>query len=291
GRLVIPGIYNLPGQAFLLSDPTVELDAFREEDAIVINVPQKVPDPINSVVVIDIAGKPDVNDPPIISAEHKIFINEMDVSIVSPRENIIIHYTLDGSTPSIKSPIVDGPIRLTKTSQVSARLFRNGEPVSGSTQANYTKVVPNPGVDLHGITQGLQYGYYEGSWDNLPDFNKLDVVATGVIPNFDISPRKQNDYFGFQFEGFVLLPEDGVYSFFTDSDDGSRLYIGSSLVVDNDGLHGINEETGSIALSAGYHPIRVTFFEKGGGNQLKVSYMESNMIKQTIPPQFLVHKK
>ena len=54
GRLVLPGIYNQPGQAFLLSDPTIKLDAFRKEDAIVINVPQKVPDPINSVVAIEI---------------------------------------------------------------------------------------------------------------------------------------------------------------------------------------------------------------------------------------------
>ncbi len=186
GRLVLPGIYNQPGQAFLLSDPTIKLDAFRKEDAIVINVPQKVPDPINSVVAIDIVGKPDVNDPPVISAEYDIFIDEMDVSIVSPRENITIRYTLDGSTPDTKSTIFDGPIRLTGTAQVSARLFRNGKPVSGSSQAKYTKVVSHPGVDLHGITQGLQYGYYEGSWDQLPDFNKLDVVATGVIPNFDM---------------------------------------------------------------------------------------------------------
>ncbi len=290
GRLVIPGIYNQPGQAFLLSDPTIKLDAFREEDAIVINVPQEVPDPINSVVAIDIAGKPDVNDPPVISAEYDIFIDEMDVSIVSPRENITIRYTLDGSTPDTKSTIFDGPIRLKKTAQVSARLFRNGKPVSGSSQTKYTKVVPHPGVDLTGITQGLQYGYYEGSWDQLPDFNKLDVAATGVIPNFDISSRKQNDYFGFQFEGFVLLPEDGVYSFFTDSDDGSRFYIGGTLVVENDGLHGTNEETGSIALSAGYHPIRVTYFEKTGANQLKVSYKGPNMKKQVISDKILVWK-
>ena len=226
GRLVIPGIYNQPGQAFLLSDPTIKLDAFRKEDAIVINVPPNVPDPINSVVAIDIVGKPDVNDPPVISAEYDIFIDEMDVSIVSPRENITIRYTLDGSTPDTKSPIVNGPIRLKNTAQVSARIFRNGTPVSGSIRAKYTKVVPRPDVDLQDITQGLEYSYYEGSWDQLPDFNKLDVVATGVIPNFDITPRKQHNYFGFQFEGFVLLPKDGVYSFFTDSDDGSRLYIG-----------------------------------------------------------------
>ena len=272
-------------------DPIKKLDAFREEDAIVINIPQKIPDPINSVIAIDIVGKPDVNDPPVISAEHDIFIDEMDVSIVSPRENITIRYTLDGSTPDTKSPIVNGPIRLKNTAQISARIFRNGTPVSGSIRAKYTKVVPRPDVDLQDITQGLEYSYYEGSWDQLPDFNKLDVVATGVIPNFDITPRKQHNYFGFQFEGFVLLPKDGVYSFFTDSDDGSRLYIGGTLVVENDGLHGINEEKGSIALSAGYHPIRVTFFEKNGANQLKVSFIGPNMKKQVISSQFLVYKK
>ena len=45
-----------------------------------------------------------------------------------------------------------------------------------------------------------------------------------------------------------------------------------------------------MALKAGYHPIRVTFFEKGGGNQLKVSYQGPNINKQAISPQILFHK-
>jgi hypothetical protein len=116
-------------------------------------------------------------------------------------------------------------------------------------------------------------------------------VATGVTSTFDIYLREQNDYFGFQYEGFILLPEDGIYSFYTDSDDGSRLYIDGTMVVENDGLHGMNEERGSIALRSGYHPIRVTFFEKGGGNQLKVSYQGPNIEKQNIPPNILFYKK
>jgi len=71
------------------------------------------------------------------------------------------------------------------------------------------------------------------------------------------------------------------------------------MVVENDGLHGMNEERGSIALRAGYHPIRVTFFEKGSGNQLKVSWSGNqlkvsfqgpNINKQAISPQILFHK-
>lgn|GEM_PF-4291491 len=35
--------------------------------------------------------------------------------------------------------------------------------------------------------------------------------------------------------------------------------------MDNDGLHGTVERTGSISLLAGKHPIRVEFFENGAG--------------------------
>jgi alpha-L-fucosidase len=219
GRLVVPGLYSRPGRAFLLSDPTNELNVHREEDALIINTPDVAPNPINSVVVLDLVGNLDVNDPPMISAENDIFVDETNVSITSVRENIIIRYTLDGSMPSLKSLIVDGPIRLTNTARVSARVFREGKPVSGSIHAEYTKVVPNPDVKLNGIAQGLKYSYYEGSWDQLPDFNALKVVAAGVTSTFDIFLRKQSDYFGFQYEGFILLPEDGIYSFYTDSDD------------------------------------------------------------------------
>ena len=85
------------------------------------------------------------------------------------------------------------------------------------------------------------------------------------------------------------MPEDNVYEFFTESDDGSRLYIGESLVVDNDGLHGAQEKRGVIALAAGLHPIRVAYFNKTGGLDLKISYASKKLAKQLIPASSLFH--
>ena len=93
------------------------------------------------------------------------------------------------------------------------------------------------------------------------------------------------------FEGLIYIDEEGIYSFYTDSDDGSCLYIGDQLVVENDGLHSMSEESGIIALSMGYHPIRVTYFEKSGGNKLVVSYDGPKIEKQIIPYQILFHQK
>ena len=93
------------------------------------------------------------------------------------------------------------------------------------------------------------------------------------------------------FEGLIYIEEEGIYSFYTDSDDGSRFYIGDQVVVENDGLHSMSEASGSVALSSGYHPFLVTYFEKGGGNQLIVSYEGPNITKQAIPEAVLFYQK
>lgn len=37
-------------------------------------------------------------------------------------------------------------------------------------------------------TAGLDYLYYEGSWNNLPEFSSITAVKTGTVTNFDIIP-------------------------------------------------------------------------------------------------------
>ena len=291
GRLVLPGIYNKTDRAFLLADKNKELIAFNEKDNIVIRIPAAQPDPSNSVVVLDLIGKPDVNDPPVIMEQQNIFIDQMNVLIKTERENVEIYYTTDGSDPNKKSQAVTGGLMITETSLVTAQNFRDGIPVSGTTRALFTKVLPHPGVRINRAERGLYYEYFEGSWDSLPDFNKLNKVKTGVISNIDISDRARDNNFGFVFEGLILIQEKGVYSFFTDSDDGSQLFIGDNLVVDNDGLHSMTEAKGSVALDTGYHPIRVTYFEKGGGNSLEVYYDNARFEKRSIPDNLLFHRK
>jgi alpha-L-fucosidase len=286
--LVVPGIFNQPRQAFTLAATGRRpLVVVRDEDALVVRLPAQAPDPIDSVIVLDIAGPPDVNDPPNITAQTDIFVDALDVSIRSDRENVEIRHTTDGSEPTGGSPLVSGPLHLTQTATVAARLFRDGKPVSPVAQATFTKVVPRPAVTAEGLAGGLNYQYYEGDWNQLPDFDQLTPVKTGFVPNFEFSPRDRGEYFAFRYRGFIEVPRDGVYRFYTVSDDGSQLYIGQQLVVDNDGLHGVVEKSGQIALAAGLHPVTVTFFEKSGGDMLEVWYAGPGIEKQRIPASAL----
>lgn len=135
---------------------------------------------------------------------------------------------------------------------------------------------------------GLNYKYYEPtiSLTSLATFDfSVAPTKTGVVNNFDISVRNRNDKFVFSFDGFIQIDVVGTYTFFTSSDDGSRLYINGVMVVDNDGLHATVEKSGNYAFTTiGKHPIKVTFFEGGGGEVLKVSYDPAgSAAKQVIP--------
>ncbi len=134
---------------------------------------------------------------------------------------------------------------------------------------------------------GLSYSYYQSTWNNLPDFSTLKAVKTDTISTFDISPRTLDTNFAFSYTGYVSIPKDGNYTFYTSSDDGSRLYIGSTLVVDNDGLHAIVEKSGTIGLKTGTHAITVNFFQKGGDKVLNLSYSSGEIAKQAIPASAL----
>ena len=292
GKLVLPGISNQGKRAWVVSDAGKNSLAIgRNEDALVIDVPAQAPDADNSVVALEISGKPAVVQPPAIAGEQDIFVDKLDVPIRTEYEDLEIRYTLDGSTPSSTSPRVDSPLRLTSTSVVSARLFKNGLPVSAAATATFTKVQPQPATKVDDLQNGIRYKYVEGNWDVLPDFNTQPVLEEGVLPEISLFPRKRSDFYGFEFSGYIRIPVDAVYAFYTESDDGSRLYIGEHQVVDNDGLHAMVEQHGLIALAAGLHPIRVVFFEKSGGDDLRVAYRAEGKKKEGLPGSMLFVKK
>ncbi len=289
GRLVVPGLLSEPrGARLLAAEKSAPLKAERREDAVVVTLPDKLPDAVDSVVVLDLVGPADVADPPVIKPVSDIFIDSLEVAISTPRRHVELRYTTDGSEPNTKSPVVTGPITLKSSATVRARSFRDGKPVSPTAEARVRKVAPRP-AETAKFEPGLRFEYFEGEWQALPDFRSLKAAKRGTIATFDISARIRDEKYGFRYTGFVEVPTTGVYSFSISSDDGSRLYIGDQLVVDNDGLHEIHEESGHVALAAGRHAIRVDYFERTGGDGLVVLMEGPGVTKQPIPASRLFH--
>ena len=129
---------------------------------------------------------------------------------------------------------------------------------------------------------GVDYQYYEGTWNSLPDFDTLNPVSSGNIDSFTLQPALRDDFFAFRFVAQIEVAQDGNYSFYTASDDGTQLFINGQMVLNNDGLHPIVEQSGTISLDAGRHVIEVTYFEKAGGQALQVSWSGPGFSRQEI---------
>ncbi|MEY3175188.1 MAG: hypothetical protein RLZZ436_3102 [Planctomycetota bacterium] len=132
------------------------------------------------------------------------------------------------------------------------------------------------------VDGSIQYEYFEGSWDQLPDFTTLKPVSTGTTTDFSAGPAARGDDYALRFTGYLQIAADGEYRIHVRSDDGSRVTINEQEVVNNDGIHPPVGRDGVIALKAGSHTVVVEFFEKGGGEELAVEIEGPGLARQPL---------
>jgi outer membrane protein OmpA-like peptidoglycan-associated protein len=73
---------------------------------------------------------------------------------------------------------------------------------------------------------------------------------------------KGKEVFAIIYTGRFEVKNSGLYEFLLQSDDGSRLWIDSTEVIDRDGLKQFREiKQGKIQLKAGFHQIKVWYFQ------------------------------
>ncbi len=236
---------------------------------------------VASIIQVSTNGLPSITPP-----ENQIGTvgqNPALAIIANDPQGETLRYQATGLPPGLTINATTGIIsgRLNTAGLYSPEITVSDPESSIITQFNW--VVYSPGT-----TPGVSYEYYQGSWTKLPDFNGLTPVSTGTFANFGISPRARNDNFAFRLSARIKISQAGNYTFYTRSDDGSRLWIDGNLVVDNDGLHASQERSGSINLSAGEHLIVVGFFELTGGEGLSVQYASSRISKRPIPASALL---
>ena len=150
---------------------------------------------------------------------------------------------------------------------------------------------PSPSPGDEGDQGKVNYRYYEGSWSSLPDFDQQKVVKQGTVSNFDLGVRQRDYDFGIVYDGSIDIATAGTYTFYTASDDGTKLYINGKQIVNNDGLHSKQEKSGTITLTKGKHNIELQYFERSGKEILEVWYAGPGISKKRIPSSVLSPEK
>lgn len=106
---------------------------------------------------------------------------------------------------------------------------------------------------------------------SLPDFSTMTPVDRICMDNFDIPDRDFTlgfpgvkslvEWFAIDAHTNLIVETEGTYEFSLASDDGARLFIDDTEIIDNDGTHPVRTKNGSIFLTKGKHKLVVKYFQ------------------------------
>jgi alpha-L-rhamnosidase len=219
--------------------------------------------------------------PEIIRGDTTLTAGEkIEVKIVCEDTDAVIKYTTDGSEPDENSEIFSNPLIFSSYTFLKAKAFSKNKKPSPATTATYDFI--DYGAN------GILWKMYRGKFREIPDLTKITPVSNGICTHFDLNEIDvPNHNFVLKFDTNIQIDKKGEYTFYTATNDGSKLYIDNKLVVNNDGLHAVREVSDKIYLKKGMHKLRLEYFQEGGSKTLSVYYKSDEISYRPIPGSFL----
>ncbi len=224
-------------------------------------------------------------DPVSFEPNRNAFSGSEIVRMVSKTPGVEIHYTTDGTPPTLASKVYTGPVKITESTEFAARAYRlgsDGKPVQADEfEINGTKfTVPSYGwfykkpvkpaevVAEKELEPGLNYDYLQGPWWTLFSNGHWMAAEGGGTAEreMDLSKVSTTDYYGMRYRGYIKIPQDGVYTFqaphelsYMDNAPSYdlRLYIDGEEWYVTQWWHG--HGTWTVPLAKGFHRLQVDF--------------------------------
>ena len=197
----------------------------------------------------------------------------------------IIHYTIDGTTPTRKSTVYSAPFTLNESAIVKAKIFSNkGE--SPVVVAQYRVVSSKAG-------NGLNYSFYHlPETKEIPFFKRINPLSTGVCYELGLKSPEitalKNQYIaniGICFDGWLQIDTDASYTFRLWSGGAYRLYINSELLFSQTNPDGYSNSAGKIKLKKGLCPVRLEYFNYENDDRMELYYESDNLPLRLVPGQ------
>lgn len=208
-----------------------------------------------------------------------LFKDHAEVIIENPNNQGSIHYTLDGSIPSTTATTYVKPFSLSANTVVKSAIFEKNKIVSMVTEA-FFRVYPSA------LQPAVSYElFYLSHLTSVPSLHNMTPDAKGSCFEISSDEVKETikDNTVVKFTTQIRIDKEDSYEFFTRSDDGSILKINNQIIVNNDGDHGVTEQSGDVTLKPGTYSLEVVWFNGSGNGWLDVFYKSSSMAKQILP--------
>lgn len=208
---------------------------------------------------------------------------------VSPDGKKIASASLDGRTRIYEAEkgalLLELPLGLAPVVRANAA----GSPLMPSLKPGEVVMSPQPGTGI-----GLSVQYFQNKEvTGLPAVKRVDPVVDFPWNGQPPAPGMEPNDFSARWDGWVEAPTGGTFTFYTRTDDGVRVWINGSPVIDNWTDHGVTEDASNrtVALKAGQRvPIRMEFYQGNGGAEAHLLWSftgQKNQEKQIIPKEYL----
>ncbi len=225
--------------------------------------------------------QPFVNLPYAVTSD-EYFLHTGKVALKCKDKEAKIYYTTDGSEPTEKSTIYEKPLVVKETTHIRFSAFKKGilPSVPVFIRMNKMEFVNYTNYENKlKFAAGLEYKYYHAHVVSEFELDELEPLETGIISRITADERKREDYFGYNFSGYLKIPRDGIYSFTISSNDGNTFFL------DDKKFGG-----GSIAIRKGMYKISQKYFQLGNKKWDIVTWEGPGIEKQEIPSSAYFHK-
>ena len=133
-------------------------------------------------------------------------------------------------------------------------------------------------------TPGLRARYFATSdWSGEPLLERIDTQLTSETLA-SVPQLTGRDTFSVEWTGYLIVRRDGIYPFATKSDDGTWLWIGDELVIDNGGAHPVRNVNAQVALARGLYPFKLRYSQYGGDYFLQLGQVDASGIMRHPGP-------
>jgi hypothetical protein len=139
--------------------------------------------------------------------------------------------------------------------------------------------------------EGLLGEYYTrdttNPWKDLL-MKRLDPMVNFNWGSNSPDPAVPADNFMVRWTGQVEVPDTATYTFYTQTDDGVRLWVNNQLIIDNWTDHSSTLDQGTIKLTVGQrYDIRLEYYENGGDAVCQLLWSSPTITRQAIQSQYL----
>ncbi|QJD97675.1 family 20 glycosylhydrolase [Mucilaginibacter robiniae] len=220
--------------------------------------------------------------------EQSVFTNQAVLNLKKPLPNTTIHYTTNGNVPNKNSPELTAPLVISKSSYIRLAAFKPNGVAGDVYNLHYTQQNLAEPVKAD-VKAGLLCSYYPGEYKSSKLMASVQPKETFVVDSVVVPKAVTAPGFGLRYQGYLDVPQDGIYSFYLTCDDGGILKVAGRITVDNDGWHAPVEKSGQVALKKGLQPIELNFVEGGGGYTLKLKYSINGSQPMSVPADWLKH--